>query len=102
MPDLDPDAATWLATCCCPGDHRFVILDVHMDALVGNNIFCMVHPAAQHLSCTILKALVQYNKLLTTFFHTHQLLTSLHRMSQDRQGNFTVEQAKWLQGLDML
>ena len=45
-PDLPPDTTTWFTASHCPGDHCFVILDFHMDALVGDHIFHVVHPDA--------------------------------------------------------
>ena len=101
-PDLNPDAATWLAVSGCPGDHRFLIMDICMEALVGENLFRVVRPSARRLSCTIPKAQEQYSRLLSTFFHSHKLLASLHQLYQMRQGDFTAEQLARLEGLDML
>lgn len=102
MPDFDPNTATWLAACRCPGDHRFTIMDIRMDALVGDNIFHVAWPAVQCLSCTILKALARYNQLLSSFFLSDQLFPSLHCLFHDQQGDFMVDQADQLQGLDIL
>jgi hypothetical protein len=38
-PDLDPDVATWLSASHCPGDHQFLMMDIKMEALVGENLF---------------------------------------------------------------
>jgi hypothetical protein len=101
-PDLTPDAATWLAVSCCPGDHRFLIMDIRMEVLVGEKLFRVACPTARRLSCTIPEAQEQYSRLLSTFFHSHKLLASLHWLYQMRQGDFTAEQLAQLEGLDML
>jgi hypothetical protein len=41
------EAATWMAFCHCPGDHRFAVLDFKTDTLVGDHILKVVRPAAQ-------------------------------------------------------
>jgi hypothetical protein len=54
--DLNPDAATWLSASCCPGDHRFLLMDINMEALIGDNLFWVARPAARWLSCMIPEA----------------------------------------------
>ena len=73
-----------------------------MEALVGENLFCVVCPTARRLSCTIPEAQEKYSSLLSTFFLSHKLLASLHQLYQSRQGDFTAEQSEQLEGLDML
>jgi hypothetical protein len=91
-----------LAFARCPGDHRFAILDIKTDALVGDNILKVVRPVARRLSCSIPDAVRKYNQLLGEFATTHDLLPSLHRLYSARQGDFTPAQAECLQGLDVL
>jgi hypothetical protein len=76
--DLPTEAATWLAFARCPGDHRFAIVDIKTDALVGDNILKVVRPVARRLSCSIPDAVRKYNQLLCEFATTHELLPSLH------------------------
>jgi hypothetical protein len=77
-------------------------MDIKMEALVGENLFRVARPAARRLSCTIPEAREEYNRLLTKFLHSHQLLSNLHHLYQARQGDFTDIQAAKLEGLDTL
>jgi hypothetical protein len=101
-PDLPTEAATWMAFQRCPGDHRFAVIDFKTDALVGDHILKVVRPAARRLSCAVPRAVAQYIRHLTNFVSTHQLLPRLHQLYLAREGDFTPEQAKLLQGLDVL
>ena len=92
-PDLDPDAATWLAAWHCPGDHRFAILDFCMDVLVGDHLLQIVCLDARHLSCTVPPSITAYLSLLSGFLVSHNFLPSLHWLYSECHSPFTPTQA---------
>jgi hypothetical protein len=93
-PNLPTEAATWLAFERCPGDHRFSILDFKTAVLVGENVLKVVCPAAQRLSCAIPSAVTRYNRILSSFMLSHNMLQSLHSLYSARYGDFTPDQAQ--------
>ena len=52
-PDLPICAATWLQIIPALGDHRFAVIDIHAQALVGDNKIKIVRPPARRLSSAI-------------------------------------------------
>ena len=94
---------TWLTARHCPGDHCFVILDFHMDVLVGDHIFHVVcPPEARHLTCSVPQTVTHYITLLTSFLVAHQFFLSVHNLYSECQGRLTPTQVQRLDGLDTL
>jgi hypothetical protein len=52
-PDLPIEAATWLQFLPHLGDHRFHVMDIKAEALIGENLIKIVRPPAWRLACTI-------------------------------------------------
>jgi hypothetical protein len=84
------------------GDHRFAVVDIKAQALVGDDMIKIVQPQARRLSCTIPKAVSQYIKHLTTHLHRHKVLSKLHHLYSHRDGDFTPDQQHHLEALDMV
>jgi hypothetical protein len=99
-PDLPFDAASCLQFMPHLGDHRFAVLDINSEALVGDSRLEIVRPAARCLSCSIPPAVAEYNKLLKTHMDRHQILLKLHHLYLTRNGNFTPHQRQRLETLD--
>jgi len=67
-PDLPFDAASWLQFMPHLGDHRFAVLDINSEALVGDSLLKIVRPAARRLSCNIPAAVAKWIDI--GFFHS--------------------------------
>jgi hypothetical protein len=102
MPNLPIDAATWLEFMPHLGDHRFSVLDINAQALVGDNLVKIVCPQARRLSCTIPTAVSKYTTQLSNHMHKHKVLQKLHQLYSSRDGNFTEEQRAQLKSLDQV
>ena len=100
--DLPFDATTWLEFLPHLGDHRFNVLDVNAQVLVGDAVLRIVHPIACRLSCTLPKAVSAYTKRLTDHMRRHKVLTKLHHLYSTRDGNFTPDQRQQLETLDLI
>jgi hypothetical protein len=93
IPDLPFDAASWLQF--MPhllGDHRFAVLDIKSDALVGDSLLKIVRPVARRLSCSISSAVEAYNTRLLSHLQRHDILSRLHELYATRDGKFTPQQ----------
>jgi hypothetical protein len=101
-PDLPFDATTWLEFLPHLGDHRFNVLDVNAQVLVGDAVLRIVRPIARRLSCTLPKAVSAYTKRLTDHMRRHKVLTKLHHLYSTRDGNFTPDQRQQLETLDLI
>jgi hypothetical protein len=91
-PDLPFDAASWLQFMPHLGDHRFAVLDINSEALVGDSLLKIVRPVARRLSCTLPEAVTAYNTRLNSYLHNHDFLPKLHHLYSTRQGTFTPSQ----------
>jgi hypothetical protein len=91
-PDIPVDAATWLQFIPSLGDHRFCVLDVNAQVLVGEDVLKIVCPQARRLACTIPSAVSAYTKQLTQHLQRHKVLNKLHHLYMTRDGSFTPAQ----------
>jgi hypothetical protein len=82
------------------GDHRFAVLDINSEALVGDSLLKIVRPAARRLSCSVPSAVSEYNKRLKTHMDRHQILPQLHHLYSTRNGKFNPLQQQQLEKLD--
>jgi hypothetical protein len=99
-PDLPFDAASWLQFMPHLGDHRFAVLDINLEALVGDSLLKIVRPVTRRLSCTLPEAVTAYNTRLNSYLHNHDFLPKLHHLYSTRQGTFTPSQRQQLETLD--
>jgi hypothetical protein len=100
MPDLPFDAATWLAFMPHLGDHRFAVVDIKAQALVGDEMIKIARPQAQRLVCTLPTVVSRYTKRLTSHLRRHKVLAKLHHLYSTRDGDFSDEQRHQLETLD--
>jgi hypothetical protein len=61
-PDLPVETATWLQFLPALGDHRFAVLDVRAQALVGENPLTIIRPPARRLSSAISSAMQHHTR----------------------------------------
>ena len=99
-PDLPFDAASWLQFMPHLGDHRFAVLDIDSEALVGDSLLKIVRPAARRLSCSVPSAVSEYNKRLKTHMDRHQILPQLHHLYSTQNGKFNPLQQQQLEKMD--
>ena len=77
-PDLPPDRATWLAFHKAPGDHRYGVVDIKWDVILGEPRYKAVRPTARRLTGNHFTARKNYNKKLKRLFLQHKLLPKYH------------------------
>jgi hypothetical protein len=99
-PDLPIDSATWLQFIAAIGDHRFAVIDVQAQALVGDHPLKIVRPPARRLSSALPSAMAKYTRLLTNHMSRHKVLPKLHELYLARDGDFTPAQRRALESLD--
>lgn len=99
-PDLPFDAATWFAFMPHLGDHRFAVVDIKAQALVGDEMIKIARPQAQQLVCTLPTVVSRYTKHLTSHLRRHKMLAKLHHLYSTRDGDFSDEQQHQLETLD--
>ena len=99
-PDLPIKASSWLSFQPHLGDHRFAVLDINSNALVGDDLLRIVRPQARRLSCSVPKAVLAYNQRLSEYMHRHKVLPKLHHLYSTRDGNFTPAEREQLESLD--
>jgi hypothetical protein len=99
-PDLPFDAASWLQFMPHLGDHRFAVLDINAEALVGDSLLKILRPAARRLSGSIPDAVSAYNQRLSSQLHRHKILPKLHHLYSTRNEIFTTSQRQQLETLD--
>lgn len=63
-PDLPVSAGSWISVIHSPGDHHSCILEIQWKALVGEDLFKIVHPDAHHLSSEVYHSVTEYGSLL--------------------------------------
>jgi hypothetical protein len=101
-PNLPVDASTWLQFQPHLGDHRFAVIDINSDALMGDALLKIVRPQARRLSCSIPASISAYNKHLSTHLLRHQALPKLHDLYSTRNGDFTPAERAQLEALDRI
>ena len=91
-PDLPVDAATWLQFLPHLGDHRFNILDINAQMLVGDNLIKIVRPPARRLNSKLPQVEASYISHLLAHMCRHRVLSKLHQLYVARDGTFTPAQ----------
>jgi hypothetical protein len=99
-PDLPVDAATWLQFLPHLGDHRFNILDINAQTLVGDNLIKIVRPPARRLNSKLPQVEASYISHLLAHMCRHRVLSKLHQLYVARDGAFTPAQRETLERLD--
>ena len=84
------------------GNHRFAILDIKSDALVGDSLLKIVRPVAWRLSCSIPSAVMAYNNCLLSHMQRHKVLARLHHLYATRNRKFSPPQKDQLETLDRI
>jgi hypothetical protein len=91
-PDLPLDATTWMQFLPHLSDHRFHVMDINAEALVGEHLLKIVRPQARCLACSVPSVVAKYVKHLKAHLDRHNVLPRLHQLYVARDGDFTPSQ----------
>ena len=101
-PDLPIERGTFLAFHKTPGDHRYVVLDIKWEILLGESVLKVERPQARRLTTGNPAAATKYRKLLKQHFVRHRLLPRLHMLYRHSGLPLSLPQQQELETIDRL
>ncbi len=83
-PELQVLQAAFLAGDKSPGDHRWGLVDIKYEVLIGEDLIKVVRPQARRLTCGLPAVKQAYNKRFLKLAKQHQLLPKLYQIQRER------------------
>ena len=96
-PDLPINKGTWLAIHKSPGDHRYGVIDIAWEVLIGQPRYKTIRPPARRLSCNHPKAPKNYRGRFKRQLKYHKIQKKLHAIYEEANYPLTEDQQQQLE-----
>ena len=99
-PDLPINKGTWLAFHKSPGDHRYGVIDIAWEVLIGQPRYKAVRPLARRLSNNHPTAPTKYRERTKRQLKYHKIQRKLHAIYEEAGYPLMEEQQQQLERID--